>query len=874
MLKQKVLFILPIFLPLAICSDVRITDSQRALLEADRFAMLYNWPRAATLYLEAEALAKRTGNQRNGVHAKLGYLFVTADSVGNDQHTETIEAMLRLPMIASDDKLKLRALVAKAAFERDRNERDAKNSWQDILTVAQEVGDKSWEARAKAELGQILYMEGDVTAATKMFRDALTSMYLRLDLGAAIYYTAMVGNGAIESGRPETGLQYCSFALRLAAFAKGSGFPFIAHQGKARALLALNRSSEAEAVLKDAITHARQDNNNFALTQLLVVSGGSKASGNPGAAIRELKETTQIARQKGFHHVYAWGAWQLAGVYRNTGALDDARTLASDAIEIMRQIDDRSHFPFHLALLADVEARKGNVQRADELYTEATDVIEALLVNANTREIKASLMDTLSEAYVGHFKLAAESSNPEKAYDIIERARGRSLADTLRGDTEALSPSNPLNLDAQRKINGIQTLLMRETNPAKRDSLLDALFVAEQLLAPVQQRRTDIPNVSVHPAHVPLRTLQESLRVDETLLEYVLAEPQSYCLRISRSSLDVVPLPAGRKRIHDLVENYNSAIRSRQEATVTGADLYSILVKPVSTRASTTRIVVIPDGKLNLLPLDSLRDETGKYVLESHVVTYAPSAAVLYLLRQSNRTTEFAGNFLGVGDVLDSGVGPSKATVSAGSNVVHAFFDITKLPRLAATREEVMSVAGIVGGNNRLLLGATATEAAFKSSQLADYRIIHLAVHGLADAQFPDRAALILGSGGGADGLLQVREIRDLPIRADLVTLSSCDTGSGRLLGEEGIASLERAFLLAGAKSVIASMWTADDSATAALMKYLYVHLVEGQDKAAALRQAKLDFLRVFGDRAIPAFWAGFTLVGDGDSRILQKARN
>ena len=105
----------------------------------------------------------------------------------------------------------------------------------------------------------------------------------------------------------------------------------------------------------------------------------------------------------------------------------------------------------------------------------------------------------------------------------------------------------------------------------------------------------------------------------------------------------------------------------------------------------------------------------------------------------------------------------------------------------------------------RALLGKDATEAEFKALPLADFRVIHLAVHGLGNSEFPDRAALVLGSSptAGPDGLLQVREIRDLlPLRADLVTLSACDTGNGKLLGEEGIASLERAFLLAGAKSV------------------------------------------------------------------------
>jgi CHAT domain-containing protein len=184
----------------------------------------------------------------------------------------------------------------------------------------------------------------------------------------------------------------------------------------------------------------------------------------------------------------------------------------------------------------------------------------------------------------------------------------------------------------------------------------------------------------------------------------------------------------------------------------------------------------------------------------------------------------------------------------------------------------VTSIDGVIKGSRRLLLGRIATEGAFKALPLADFGVIHLAVHGVGSTQFPDRAALVLGSSADSadDGLLQVREIRDLALNADLVTLSACDTGNGRLLGEEGIASLERAFLLAGARSVIASLWTADDTYTIALMKRLYQHLVDGDDKGAALRAAKLDLLEQFGDQALPIYWAGFTLVGDSSTPIFK----
>jgi len=186
-------------------------------------------------------------------------------------------------------------------------------------------------------------------------------------------------------------------------------------------------------------------------------------------------------------------------------------------------------------------------------------------------------------------------------------------------------------------------------------------------------------------------------------------------------------------------------------------------------------------------------------------------------------------------------------------------------PDLPGSRQEVTSIAGTISGASQLLLGAAAAETTFKSQPLTNFELIHFAVHGTANTQFPDRAALVLSNSPGSadDGFLQIREIRDLPLNAALVTLSACDSGDGKLLGEEAIASLERAFLLAGARSVLASIWTADDAYTVGLMKRFYEHLMSGMDNGAALMRAKLDLLDEFPDQALPACWAGFTLVGN-----------
>src|SRR5205823_6436470 len=132
---------------------------------------------------------------------------------------------------------------------------------------------------------------------------------------------------------------------------------------------------------------------------------------------------------------------------------------------------------------------------------------------------------------------------------------------------------------------------------------------------------------------------------------------------------------------------------------------------------------------------------------------------------------------------------------------------------LPETREEVEEIGKIVGPNAVLLVGKAATETAFKKEPLDRFRVLHLAVHGFADTEYPERSALVLGADAksGDDGLLQVREIIRLRLNTELTTLSACDTGVGKLQGQEGISNLVEAFLEAGSRSVVASLWSADD---------------------------------------------------------------
>src|ERR1700730_12021990 len=178
--------------------------------------------------------------------------------------------------------------------------------------------------------------------------------------------------------------------------------------------------------------------------------------------------------------------------------------------------------------------------------------------------------------------------------------------------------------------------------------------------------------------------------------------------------------------------------------------------------------------------------------------------------------------------------------------------------------------AAIRSNENTVLIGSGATKSAFEHSGLDRHAIIHLAVHGVANEKHPDRAALILlsDSSSGDDGILEASEIVHLHINAHLVVLSACDTAVGRLQGEEGIANLALAFQLAGAKTIISTLWRIEDASALYLMKRFYSHLAEKRPVADALTFAKRDMLKTYGTQAVPYYWASFKLEGSGDQPV------
>jgi CHAT domain-containing protein len=370
--------------------------------------------------------------------------------------------------------------------------------------------------------------------------------------------------------------------------------------------------------------------------------------------------------------------------------------------------------------------------------------------------------------------------------------------------------------------------------------------------------------------------VEDDLNPDEVFLEYVLDDPHSFCLSISRKGAYLRMLPVGRTEIQRLTQQFVDEVRAKGAGIDGAKQLYAWLLKPIPEAATINKFVIAPDGILNLLPFEALRDTQGEYLLKSHVISYVPSGTILDVLRRAKMQQAAPRPFLGVGDVAyenQSNAGrrmPAPDTTQG--QILRGMADLSgiQLHDLPQTRSEVQGIGKLLGQESVILLGNDATETAFKKEPLDQFRILHLAVHGFADTQYPERSALVLGKDprSGDDGLLQVREIIRLRLNAELTTLSACDTGVGKLQGQEGISNLVEAFLVAGSQSVVASLWSADDTFASALMERFYQRMAQGEDTSSALRNAKLDLLAKYGDQVRPFYWAAFIAVGETSAPI------
>lgn len=838
-------------------------EAENLLQHALRLADLYNWAGAADNFSEAERLFIAGKDERGALHARLGRLRATVEQ--NERGLLSLSAELadeldQNPLLRADRRLRLFALIIKGDIDAEVETASMRADWTEVQALAQELGDSKWQYRALAQLGLAAFYDGDIETARTNVSSAVLAATQAGDRGALIRYLSAMGIGLVQTNTSEQALPYFEQALKISASTPESGYPFVTQEGRCAALVGLKRFSEAETLGTEILTKARDGGRSaHEAVALRTLASIQIAGGSHSAALKLLDEGIAIAER--YDHVRTLAELQAikADVLTLKGDLDAAEAAAEAAARASQESGDVWGVPRRLQLLADLYRVRGKYDKAADMYSRAGAFIDALIGRASTVIDKTALIRTSGDIFTKHFSLVVDRFNDtERAFAIVEQVRGRAARDLLM----AGSRMSPTSRDTERNISKVRIRLMSARSTAEVRKLRDEIFLAEQ----ARWRQPGRSTLEVSVAEVTqLSQIRAALSSAEAILTFVLDEPRSYCLVITRASSRVVPL-SSKRVIDSRVDAYRRAVEANLRAAKEARDLHSTLLAPIREATAARKLIIVRDGALHRVPFDALVGPSGAYVLETKTVQYAPSATGFYVL---SRSRDDRKNLVGARTALAVGGIPYASTRLSIGDVTRGYRSaFTNLPSSA---DEAIAVRAAIGSSRTTLLtGPQATETALTQADLHEYEILHFGVHGLANSVYPDRAALILLSDkrAGDDGFLQSPEIVQLRLNANLVVLSACESAAGPLQGQEGVANLSRAFLLAGARSVVSSLWTVDDRSSLYLMRRFYRGIAGGKTFATALTEAKRDMIRDFGPNAVPSKWAAFTLEGFGSGSL------
>ncbi len=710
---------------------------------------------------------------------------------------------------------------------------------EQALPVLRKIGDRDNEAIVLINLGFVSMQTGDPESSLEYYRQARAAFASAQDwLGEAEAITGM-GTASAALGQYRQLLPLYAAKLSLARQAR-------------------HRNLMASALADLAGVHER--NREFPQAEALYLRSvaGYRQTGNPAG---EGKFLIQLA------HLYTTQRRYSEAIV----LLERARPLK----EKTGQVEELARIDFELA---DAYRKLGRREDALQAIQRTIGIIESQRLQMAAFDSRASYFASVHQYYSLYVQLLMLGHAPEgnshfavRAFEASERSKVRSLLDWLAGSSQ----DQPCD-----------ELLKRPVEKAD--------------MAPVPAGPQPPPSPEDSPA-LTLDQIQAEIADDDSvLLEYALGDEKSYLWVVRREQVSSYELPP-EQRLDALAQGLRQAATARQPRAEESnsqyierirkadrdyrryaAKLSQLLLGPVSLNA-VKRVLIVADGSLQYVPFAALsvpNPRRGKAILAAdHEVILLPSASALSALRKAaarkppatSVAAVFADPVFEGDDSRVSQRGASRPPAkpepftrarSAWRGVQPAF---RRIPRLRGSRDEAIAVHSF-DENAFVAEDFLASRETVLRHDLGIYRVIHFATHGILDEKHPERSGLILSlvgkRGEPQDGFLRLSDIYGLKLSADLVVLSSCDSGLGKDLSSEGIIGLPRAFLRAGAKSVIATLWKVDDEATAKLMTHFYDHLRQGEGPASALRNAQLQLSRN-EQWSHPYYWAAFVYQGD-----------
>jgi tetratricopeptide (TPR) repeat protein len=529
------------------------------------------------------------------------------------------------------------------------------------------------------------------------------------------------------------------------------------------------------------------------------------------------------------------------------------------------------------ALRSRAYTRLGRFEQAAVDGRAAVAAIERVRGRFGSGALRTAYLADRASAYADLVGVLLRLEQWDDAFATADAARGRALLDYLAVSRPGSAGLDPIAQRLQygeglllridglvRKIDESERDLAVEADPAESasvrsvyDQLGQARRDYEAFLVTQAERADELGPLLGATVMAPAR-VRGSLRPDEALVEYLVTPDRVRLFVLTQAGVVTLEAPVAAQNLVSRVRLARDLIGRPAGAAgspgppVLGA-LFETLVRPMlrsGVLRGVRRLLVVPHSVLTYLPFSALRDDsTGRYLIEDYALAYLPSAAALPALRERPRP-----NPVGSGSVV-----------------------FAPLPEeLPATRVEAAAVrAGLQGATLRI--GRTATERRFREA-LGKGGIVHVASHGRLDATNPLFSAIDFSQGSDSpddDGRFELHELLGLTVTSPLVFLSGCETGLG-LAGStdfargEDYATLAQAFLYAGARDVVATLWQVEDEGAAAFAAHFYGHL-GATDPVMALADAQRDLL-LHSRYSSPYYWAPYVIAGDGQMPATPKS--
>jgi CHAT domain-containing protein/Tfp pilus assembly protein PilF len=850
-------------------------------------------PRSKQMYEDALALQEKDARDSSAMAATvvgfalLGPGYVDARWTERFSRAKAIEERLAAP---GHTLAEVWTVLGSQALTRGDLDQ-ARTFWAQALALDEAQQPESIEfARDLHNCAVEASFRGDVAGGDAMFRHALRILE-RLSQGSLRHATTILALGQLAESRDDfdDADQLYLRALRLKAV-EGTFSGYGALLGRGHVAVSRGDWAAAGASFSKARTLWEKLAPGYEDWQMLTsLADLAQARGENGEARTLAAQAAGVAQQRGPTGYPAAHTLTLVGDYAIAGGdFDAAEDAYRKALEIENQLLPGSDLTARTYYgLARIQRRRHDVAASTASFTRALDALEMQLGRiGGADDVKAAYGADHQDMYRDAVAALVEEGRPDEAFRVVERSRAQLLRTMLAERDLVFSAEIPAELDRERRrIDGEYDLVQAQLfaqNDAKaaagllervrelrdaRNDVIDRVRAASPRLAALQYPKPlDVQGVraELDPGTV---MLSYSVGIQGTVLFALEADagadrpPAAFRIAAGRAELG--------SRVKHLRELMQHPEAERADVGRAAAELYRALVQPAeSVLEKAQRILICPDGPLQALPWAALI-HGSHYLVEwkpLHVVVSGTVYAELRKLRRSS--TEAAPRVVAFGDPRYPRFSKSAADAIPSPEVRREVMRGRSLEPLPATRREVESLGRIFGNRLSKYLGDEATEEHAKALG-KDVRYVHFACHAFVDERFPLDSALALSmpehpSEGQENGLLQAWEIFErVRLDADLVTLSACNTGLGAERGGEGLLGLTRAFQYAGARTVLASLWSVPDRSTAELMRRFYGFLRAGHTKDAALRRAQLAMIRGGGLNARPLRWAAFQLTGD-----------